>query len=89
MHQVMHETYFKNRSIELDDMTVRFIKPDVAISITKWKTDAFDSPDGRHFDKGTNVLTLVFAKQTGKWLIASGANVTIDPMAVIHDPVKQ
>lgn len=73
----------------MGEMTVRFIRPDVAISITKWTTDAFDSPDGRHFEKGANVSTLAFAKQNGKWLIATGENVTIDPMAAAHEPVKQ
>jgi hypothetical protein len=43
-------------------------------------------PDGRRFDKVDNVSTLVFAKENGKWLIASGENVTVDPMAAAHEP---
>ena len=78
-HRAVHETYFKNRSVLVDDMTVRFIRPDVAVAIAKWKVDGFDAPDGRHFDKGTDVSTLIFAKQNGKWLIASGENVIVDP----------
>ncbi len=88
-HKVAHETNFKNRSIQLDNMTVRFIRPDVAVSLVRWNVDGFDAPDGRHFDKGTNVSTLVFAKQNGKWLIASGENVTVDPVAAAYDPAKQ
>jgi len=88
-HQVSLETNFKNREIRLVDMTVRFIRPDVAVSIVRWNLDGFDAPDGRHFDKGDNISTLVFAKENGKWLIASGENVTVDPMAAAHDPAKQ
>jgi uncharacterized protein (TIGR02246 family) len=88
-HQVVHETNFKNRNMKLDDMTVRFIRPDVAVSIVKWTLDGFEAPDGRHFPKGPNVATLVFVKQDGKWLISSGENVTVDPVAAKFDPVRQ
>ena len=30
VHQIVHETIFKNRNMKLDDMTIRFIRPDVA-----------------------------------------------------------
>jgi uncharacterized protein (TIGR02246 family) len=33
VHQIVHETIFKNRNMKLDDMTIRFIRPDVAVSI--------------------------------------------------------
>ncbi len=89
VHQVVHKTNFKNRNMQLDNMTVRFIRPDVAVSIVRWTLDGFEAPDGRHFDKGTNVATLVFAKQNGKWLITSGENVVVDPIAAPHDPAKQ
>lgn len=88
-HQVVHETNFKNRNMKLDDMTVRFIRPDVAVSIVRWTLDGFEAPDGRKFPKGPNVATLVFVKQDGKWLISSGENVTVDPVAAKFDPVKQ
>lgn len=89
VHQVVHETNFKNRGMQFDNMTVRFIRPDVAVSIVRWTLDGFDAPDGRHFDKGANVATLVFVKQDGKWLITSGENVTVDPVAAKFDPAKQ
>ena len=87
-HKVVHETNFKNRNMQLDNMTVRFIRPDVAVSIVRWTLDGFEAPDGRHFPKGPNVATLVFVKQDGKWLISSGENVTVDPVAAKFDPVK-
>ncbi len=88
-HQIMHETYFKNRAVWLNDMTVRFIRPDVAVVIAKWDADGFDTPNGKHHDKGTNVSTMIYAKQDGKWLISSGENVTVDPEAATHNPAKQ
>lgn len=88
-HQVVHETNFKNRNMQFDEMTVRFIRPDVAVSIVRWTLDGFEAPDGRHFPKGPNVATLVFVKQNGRWLISSGENVTVDPVAAQFDPVKQ
>jgi uncharacterized protein (TIGR02246 family) len=88
-HQLVHETNFKNRNMQLDNMTVRFIRPDVAVSIVRWTLDGFEAPDGRHFPKGPNVATLVFVNQDGRWLISSGENVTVDPVAAKHDPVKQ
>lgn len=88
-HQAVHETNFKNRNMQLDNMTVRFIRPDVAVSIVRWTLDGFEAPDGRHFPKGPNVATLIFVKQDGSWLISSGENVTVDPVAAKFDPVKQ
>lgn len=88
-HQIVHEGNFKNRNMKLDEMSVRFIRPDVAVSIVKWTLDGFDAPDGRKFPKGANIATLVFVKQDGKWLISSGENVTVDPAAAKFDPVKQ
>lgn len=88
-HQFVHETNFKNRNMQLDNMTVRFIRPDVAVSIVRWTLDGFEAPDGRQFPKGPNVATLVFVKQSGNWLISSGENVTVDPVAAKFDPVKQ
>jgi uncharacterized protein (TIGR02246 family) len=89
VHQIVHATNFKNRNMQLDDMSVRFIRPDVAVSIVRWTLDGFDAPDGRHVDKGANVATLVFVRQNGKWLISSGENVTVDPVAAKYDPAKQ
>lgn len=88
-HRAFHETNFKDRSVYLDEMTVRFIRPDVAVAIAKWKVDGFTAPDGRQFDKGLNVSMLMFTKQNNRWLIASGENVTVDPIAAAHDPVKK
>jgi hypothetical protein len=59
------------------------------VSIVKWTLDGFEAPDGRHFPKGQNVATLVFVKKHGRWLISSGENVTVDPVAAKFDPVKQ
>jgi uncharacterized protein (TIGR02246 family) len=88
-HQIVHATNFKNRNMQLDNLTVRFIRPDVAVSIVRWTLDGFEAPDGRQFPKGPNVATLVFVKQDGEWLISSGENVTVDPVAAQFDPVKQ
>lgn len=88
-HRIVHETNFKNRNMQFDEMTVRFIRPDIAVSIVKWTLDGFEAPDGRQFPKGQNVATLVFVKQDDKWLISSGENVTVDPVAAKFDPVKQ
>lgn len=89
VHRIVHEGNFKNRNMQFDNMTVRFIRPDVAVSIVRWTLDGFEAPDGRHFPKGQNVATLVFVKHDGKWLISSGENVTVDPVAAKFDPVKQ
>lgn len=88
-HKFFHETNFKNRNMQFDEMTVRFIRPDVAVSIVKWTLDGFEAPDGRQFPKGQNIATLVFVKQGGKWLISSGENVNVDPVAAKFDPVNQ
>jgi uncharacterized protein (TIGR02246 family) len=89
VHQIVHKTNFKNRNMQLDDMTVRFVRPDVAVAIVRWTLDGFDAPDGRRFDKGQNVAMLVFVKEKDKWLISGGENVTVDPIAAKHDPAKQ
>ncbi|MEX6686551.1 SgcJ/EcaC family oxidoreductase [Danxiaibacter flavus] len=83
MFKKVHEALLKNVSIKVDSMTIRFIKPDVAIAtVLSQQTGAYYLPDG--IDRGNNkhqderlITTMVIVKQNDKWLITQYQNTII------------
>ncbi len=83
MFKKAHETLLKDLSIKVDSMTIRFIKPDVAIAtVISSQTGAYYFPDG--IDRGNNkheneklISTMIIMKQNKKWLITQYQNTII------------
>ena len=50
--------------------------------------DGFASADGTLSPPNRNMLTLVFVRRDGRWLVTEGHNTVIDPRAAAHDPGK-
>ena len=70
---------------------MRFVTNDVAVCTLHIHVGAFFPPDG--IDRGTNkrpeaddLLTLVFLKKNGVWLLTAGQNTVIDANA--KNPVE-
>ena len=87
-HQAYHNTIFKTSVSERKSVVVRFVTKDVAIAHVEWKFSGGDTlPDGKITEPTTDLATLVFVKQKGKWLLTAGENVHIDKGAQPFDPV--
>jgi uncharacterized protein (TIGR02246 family) len=87
--RVYHATMFKDVGQHETRRSVSEIAPGVAIGVVTFTMDDYKTPDGRVMQGVTNRLTYIMVKQDGRWLVRSGHNTTIDPVAVAHDPNHQ
>ena len=86
--------FFKGVPFKQKSLKTRFLTKDVAVATLISSVGEFFPPDG--IDHGNNkmpasddILTLVFVKQNGKWLIASGQNTVVDARAANNNPAKK
>lgn len=93
-HQGNFGAFFKGVPFKQKSLKTRFLTKDVAIATLISSVGEFFPPDG--IDHGNNkmpasddILTLVFVKQNGKWLIASGQNTVVDARAANNNPAKK
>ena len=87
-HETIHRTFFQKTDIELADVEVRAIAPDVAAALVLLKVGPFTPPDGVRRPESEDRLSLVLTKRNGRWRITHGHNTVIDPRAKPFDPVK-
>lgn len=74
--------------MEKRSVTIRFLKPDVAIVHLAWHTGLFTPPDGSVSGDNDDLATMIFVKRNGKWLLTASENVEISAQAQPFDPVK-
>ena len=90
-HQELHNTILKTSICEKKSVTIRFITNDVAIVHIEWHfydtNPDVTMPDGTKGHPNDDLATLVFVKESGKWLLTAGENVHIDKKAQPYDPV--
>ena len=87
-HQAYHNQSFKTTPMDKKSVTVRFLKPDIAIAHLLWHIGAFDPPDGSERGNNDDFATIVFAKRKGTWLITAMQNVEVSAQAQPFDPIK-
>lgn len=87
-HQAYHNQFFKNTPIEKRSVTIRFLKPDVAVAHLLWHIDTFTSPSGSKQGDNDDLATIVFVKTKGKWLITAMENVEVNAQTQSSNPVK-
>jgi uncharacterized protein (TIGR02246 family) len=64
---------FRDSRLTITDVTTRFIRPDVAVTHARWTMVGARSPAGIP-EPREGIQTLVFTKQSGRWLIAAFQN---------------
>jgi uncharacterized protein (TIGR02246 family) len=64
---------FKDSKLTITDVTTRFLKPDVAVTHARWTMTGARTPAGMQ-EPREGIQTLVFTKQSGRWLIAAFQN---------------
>jgi len=87
-HQTFHDQAFKETPMEKRAVTIRFIKPDVAIAHLLWHIGVYNPPDGSKRGDNDDLATIVFSKRNGKWMIMAMENVEVSAQAQPFDPVK-
>ncbi len=88
-HEAFHQTIFKNRQIHAPEtVELKPVTADTVIVTSLTPTDGFTTPDGHIEPPSRNILTEVFVRREGRWLIVSGHNTTIVEAAQRSNPGK-
>jgi|SRR5687767_3806600 len=74
----VHQTFLKGVTMKIENMTIRFVTPDVAIAVVFHKMNNYTTPDGVHHENEIHTKTYIIVKQKGKWLLTLDQN-TIKP----------
>lgn len=89
---VFHRVMFPREQIDLHDLTVRMIAPEVAVVIAiQTGSGEMTLPDGlgpRPVPMGSQLDTFVVVKRGGLWEVALGQNTLVDEGAQRFDPIK-
>ncbi|HEU4681414.1 MAG TPA: SgcJ/EcaC family oxidoreductase [Gemmatimonadales bacterium] len=64
---------FRDSRLTITDVNTRFIRPDVAVAHARWTMVGARTPAGIP-EPREGIQTLVFTKQSGRWLIAAFQN---------------
>jgi uncharacterized protein (TIGR02246 family) len=76
--RAIHKTMLKGVSITIDNMTVHFVTPDVALVDAVHTSDSYVTPeDGVKHENERQIKTYLIVKRNGKWLLALDQNTII------------
>ena len=75
----VHSTFLKGVSDIVEETTVRFAAPDVAVVTATSQMSTFTTPDGARHDNERHIRTFIVVKRSGRWLVMQDQNTTIGP----------
>ena len=70
----VHSTFLKGVSDTVEEMSVRFATPDVAVVTVASRVGTFTSPDGVRHESERPIRTFVVVRRGGRWLIMHDQN---------------
>ena len=73
-HGERHRTRFKNSRLRADRISIRFLRPDVAVVQVQWELAGDLGPDGNGLPVRHGVMTLVSSAQGGRWQFDAAQN---------------
>jgi uncharacterized protein (TIGR02246 family) len=73
----VHSTFLKGVSATVEDLSVRFATPDVAVVTVISRASTFTTPDGVKHENERGIRTFVVVKRSGRWLIMQDQNTFI------------
>jgi uncharacterized protein (TIGR02246 family) len=76
-HARSHELQFKESVLTVENVSVRFLKPDVALAHIEWWMKGDRDPDGTSRPPREGVMSWVLVKRGGVWRVASSHNTNV------------
>lgn len=73
----VHSTFLKGVSSTIEDVSVRFASPDVAVVTVTSRSSTFITPDGVRHENERSIRTFVVVKRNSRWLIMQDQNTFI------------
>ena len=78
-HRAVHATIFRDSTLSIEEVDVRFLTPDIAIAHVLTALVEQKMPDGSVVPPRRALLTQVLQKQNGKWMIVASHNTDVRP----------
>ena len=78
-HVDAHAVMFRDSTLKIDEVAIRFLKPDVALVHVRWNTVGDKTADGSPRPPRTGIFTQVLVEQKGRWLVAGSQNTNAQP----------
>lgn len=85
-HVLTHATLFRNSHLGVDEVTVRLLRPDVAVVRAKWNLTGQVSPSGEPLQPRSGILMTVLVVQDGHWKIVDAQNTDIIEGVLVPPP---
>src|SRR6185503_17175585 len=79
-HARLHATRMKESQLTASDVSLRFLRPDVAVAHVTWSLSGDTGIDGHSRPPRNGICTHVLTKQNGRWVIAVSQNTDIVPI---------
>lgn len=76
-HAPIFETMFRNSHLVVDDVSVRRLRPDVAVVDVRWTMSGATAPTGESWPDRRGLMDLVCSKEGGDWGIAAMHNMDL------------
>ena len=76
-HVATHATLFKRSRLSLDEIAVRFVRPDVAVARASWRMTGHVSPLGNALPERQGVLVNLIVHNSNVWKIVDAQNTDI------------
>lgn len=73
----VHQAFLKGVTMTIENMSMRFITPDVALADVIHKVSTYTTPDGTKHENERHIKTYVLVKKKGKWLLTHDHNTII------------
>jgi len=78
-HRAAHATIFRNSTLSIEEVNVRFLTPDIAIAHVLTALVGQQMTDGTVAPPRRALLTQVLQKQSGEWMIVASHNTDVRP----------
>ena len=75
----VHSTFLKGVSMKIDEISVKFATPDVAVVTVVNQITPYTTPDGVIHSKERQIKTFIVVKRKRTWLIMQDQNTIIAP----------
>jgi uncharacterized protein (TIGR02246 family) len=73
----VHSTFLKGVSMKIDEISVKFATPDVALVTVVNQITPYTTPDGVNHSNERQIKTFIVLKRNNKWLIMHDQNTII------------
>jgi uncharacterized protein (TIGR02246 family) len=76
-HETTHASIFKKSHLKIDEIKVRFVRPEVAVARSRWELTGHVGPGGEALPARRGVLMNLIVPHDGQWTIIDSQNTDI------------